>query len=505
MLVSYDFGTSNSKGAYLDPNGKAVIIPNSRGDESTPSVVYLQKDGKHLVGRDALEEGHLDPENCIRNFKLKLGTTENLLAGSTVVTATDATAIVIGQLKEDAEKALNIKINQAIATCPANFRNDAKQALIEAFERNGIEVIKVIPEPTAAGIAYALDKVNQSKIIVFDFGGGTFDVTVIDKLANKTTILATEGVPQLGGKDINACIEKYMLDRIESQTSTRPDLARDALFFYELAERSEQAKISLANPSRKEVPIAISCNGRQIVEKITQEWFRKAIDPLIDQAIAAVDAAVKAAGLTYSDISSLVMVGGTSRLGYIQERVADHTGLYPKTDIDPLKAIVYGAAIAGIAELDKQGKTVSLNGQVIPAPDIVIQDVIAHDIGLCVVEGNGRQRRLIHNVMIPKNTPIPCNHSSSFYLEYDDQTDVQLEILQGQARADREDCLLIGQVLLSNLPLENKRSDLIMVFYDVNDSGMISATVTDKVSGQSQTVSVDYKNGIQQKSQAQIA
>lgn len=505
FVIAIDFGTFQSEAAYLDITGKPVIISNHRGDDATPTVVYYQKNGSHLIGRDALEQGYLDPAHCVRNFKLKLGTTENLLPGPEVMTATDAAAIVIGQLKADAEKALNVKLTQVIATAPANFRDDAKQALIEAYKRHGLEVIKLVPEPTAAGIAYGQDKVSQSNFLVFDFGGGTFDISVMKKLGDTITILATEGVPHLGGKDINACIEKYMLDKIASQTGACPDPAKDNLLFYDLAERSELAKISLSNPSRKEVPITVSYKGQQFVEKMTQNWFRKAIDPLIDQAIVAMDAAVKAAGLTYPEINSLIMVGGTSRIGYIQDRVAQHTGLYPKTDIDPLKAIVYGAAIAGIAELAQQGKTVSINGQVIPAPDLVIQDVTAHDIGCSVVDNSGQQRKVIHNVMLPKNTPIPCSHSSSFYLEFDDQTEVQLEILQGKARADRNDCLIIGQAVLSNLSLENKRTDRILVHYQIDGNGMVTATVTDKISGQSKTVSVDYRHGVQQSAKSQVA
>lgn len=182
-----------------------------------------------------------------------------------------------------------------------------------------------------------------------------------------------------------------------------------------------------------------------------------------------------------------------------------HTGLYPKTDIDPIKAIAYGGAVASIAELARQGRTANLRGQVIPAPDMFLQDVTAHPVGCCVIDGNSSSRRLVNSVIIPKNTPIPCQKNSSYYLEYESQDAVHIEILQGQADAERDDCLIIGETHLDNLPLETTRSARVHVEYTIDKNGMVQATVTDKVSGKTQTVSVDYKKGIKPKSKPNAA
>ena len=179
-MIGMDIGTTHCKVANIDPAGKPNIISNSRGDQTTPSVIYFSDSLPPLIGLDAVEQGFIDPANCVGNFKLKLGTTENLLNDGKTLTPTDAAAILIGRLKQDAESALNMEITEVVATCPANFKDDAKQALLEAYERNGLKVLKLIPEPTAAGIAYALEKQGaDSTFLVYDFGGGTLDVSIV--------------------------------------------------------------------------------------------------------------------------------------------------------------------------------------------------------------------------------------------------------------------------------------------------------------------------------------
>ncbi len=495
MIVAVDFGTTRTKVAYLDQAGNPTIIPNARGDETTPTVVHYQADGNHLIGRDAEEQGYLEPELCLKGFKLQLGKNENIAKKGTGITPAKAAEIFIGKIKEQIIRHLNMDVSEVLPTCPANFRDDAKKALMDAFEANGLKVLKLLPEPTAAGINYGNDKVNSSAFLVYDFGGGTFDVSVLRKTGKKTDILATEGISKLGGNDINNLIMDRIVNKIESEMGSRPDPQTDALFYHDLMDRVENAKKSLGN--RKEVPIVISYNGTQIIDKLTQEWFHNSIDPLIDQTLESVNKAVEGAGLEMSDINSLVLVGGTSRIPHVQHRVSQHTGLNVKTDIDPEKAIVFGAAIASIVELHQQGRTATIGGKVIPAPEIQIQDITAHSVGCCVVDGKGANRRLFNSMIIAKNTQIPCQHNDRFMLEYDDQTCVKIEILQGDNNADRQDCLLIGELSLENLPLEKVRTPRIEVDYAIDGNGMVKATATDIISGITKTVSVDYKSGIQ--------
>jgi len=503
-MSSIDFGHTRCKVAYLDAAGKPNIVSNARGEDSTPTVVHVQPGREPLVGLDAVEQGFLDPAGCVSNFKLGLGRTRNLLDNGQVLTATDAAAIVIGKLKADAERALDREVADVVATCPANFRDNAKQAYLEAFARNGIKVLRLLPEPTAAAIAYAMDRQGLNMtVLVYDFGGGTFDVSLVRVQGSQIDILATDGVAKLGGSDINDCIRALVLDEIEAQAGRRPSPGEDPLLFHDLASRVEAAKISLGK--RPEVPVVVGYNGAQVVVKVAQEWLHQAIDPLVDQSLQALDSALSSAGLRPSDVTDLVMVGGTSRLPYIQRRVADHTGLSPKTSIDPVKAVAYGGAVACIAEMAKEGKTATIRGQVVPAPEVFYQDVTAHDVGCCVVDRSGPTRRLVNSVIIPKNTAIPCKKADFYCLEHEDQTAAQIEILQGKHDSTRDECLLIGEMVVGNLPKEEKRTARLHVEYVIDANGMVTATVTDKVSGQQETVSVDYKRGIKPKDKPNAA
>ena len=502
-MFGIDFGTTRSKSAHIDPAGKSNIILNDRGEPYTPTVVYFPGSGEPLIGADAVEQAYIDPNRCVKNFKLKLGSTENLLKNGQIVTATDAAAVVLRYMKNMAEKQFGIAVTECVVTCPANFRDDSKQALLEACEHAGLKVLKLIHEPIAAGFAYALDKGGDKKFLVFDWGGGTFDVSIQHVQGSQITTLATEGVPKLGGNDINECLKKRVLTEIQKKFGRLPARDKEPLFYMDLDQRVEAAEISLNN--RKKVPIVIPYNGNQMVLEITQEEFHRDIDPLIQQSLDAVHKALTSAGLTCGDIDHLVMVGGTSRIQYIQKKVADDTGLYPKTDVDPDKAIAYGAAYASIIEMTKQGKTASFRGKVIPSPDVFVRDVTAHAVGCCVVDLSGPNRRLLNAVIIGKNTPIPCQRSDQFYLEHEDQVDVKIEILQGEPEADRDDCLLIGEFVLMNLPKEEKRTPRILVEYMIDANGMVTATATDKVSGKQQTISVDYKKGIKPKDKPQAA
>lgn len=485
-----DFGSSQCKQASVDTSGQPFIIPNLRGDNATPTALYFPQAGAPLIGTDAMEQGAIDPSALIRAIKMKLGGTDSLIKGDSI-TATDAAALIISAHKDWAEKHLGVEVTSAVVTAPANFRDDAKQALIEGYERNDIEVLLMLPEPTAAGYAYAEHKsIDSMNLLVFDFGGGTFDVSVIRKDGAEIRVLTTEGVPRLGGNDITQCIVACVLDEIQQKSGTRPTREADPLLWLQLWKDAERAKVSLG--SQKEVPIVISHNGNQTVVKITQDGFQKAIRPLVQQSLEALDKAVAAANLSITKIDRLLMAGGTSRMPFIQEQVANHTGLVPRIDIDPEKAIVSGAALVSVSELARRGKKASIRGQVIPAPDVFLRDVTAHGLGCCVRQNS----ELMNAVLIPKNTPIPCSKTDRFFLESEVQTEATIEILQGEGDAGREDCLIIGELHLTNLPNEKKRTERIQVEYVIDRNGMATASATDLVSGVSETVSVDYKKGI---------
>jgi molecular chaperone DnaK len=497
-MLGIDLGTTQTKTAIVEATGKPSIVLNARGEERTPSVVHVGSSGQMLVGTDAIEQGYLEPERCVRCFKLDLGSTASLISGRTPFTPTDAAVALIAAQKQAAEKLVAREIDCCVLTCPANFRDDSKQALLEASERSGLKVLALTPEPTAAAIAYRFEKArNKGKICIYDFGGGTFDVSIVEVNGSQLTVLATQGVARLGGNDLDECLRRRVLHEVQSKLGKTPTRESHALFFQDLDQRGAAAKHSLN--SRAEVPIVASLDGGQVIVKVSQAEFYSDIAPLIGQSFEALDQAVAAAKLKFDQIDHLVMVGGTSRLPYIQEQLAQRTGLAPKADVDPEKAIAYGAALACMAEMANRGRKATIHGQVIPAPDLFVQDVTAHDVGCCVIDSSRSDRHLINAVIIPANTPIPCKRVDRFFLEHEDQTQARIEILQGKADAARDDCLLIGELTLDSLPREAKATQRIQVAYIIDANGMVTATATDMVGGASTTTSVDYKRGIQPK------
>lgn len=496
LIPGIDFGTTHSKAAYLGPGGEPVGVLNDRGEASTPSAVFVSPNGDTMIGTPAIEQGFLEPERLVRNFKLELGSDTNLLGVTDqVFTAQDAAAALIAYLKKQVENATGSALTECVATCPANFKDDQKQALLEAFEANGITVLSLMPEPTAAGYAYALARPGtDQQLQVCDIGGGTTDASIIQARPDDIAVLATHGIPRLGGNDINSVLSAELLERFEKKTGTKPDPHSNGLFALDLSQRVETTKISLGH--RDKVPVVISYDGKQEVIEITRDSFGDLIEPFTRQVLQAIDEALKAANTDADGISHLLMVGGSCRLPQIQEAVAQHTGLRPRTEIDPEQAIAYGAALACGAEMKAQGRSAMLHGQVIPTSDVLARNVTAHHVGCCVVDVAHPSRRLSHAVIIPKNTPIPCRRIDRFYLEHESQTEAHIEILQGDPDADRDRCLLIGEVTLADLPAEDKASARIQVEYAIDKSGMVTATVADTVSAKSETVSVDYKKGV---------
>lgn len=494
-MAGIDFGTTRTKAAFVNAAGKPEIAPNARGEHFTPTAVHVAE--PPLVGTDAVEQGFVDPDKSARNFKLQLGQTDSVLNNGKVLTPTDAAAIVISRIKTDVERIKNKVLSDCVATCPANFRDDQKQALLEAFDRNGLKVLLLLPEPTAAGIAYAMNKSGSTLYIaVYDFGGGTLDVSILKVEGAQINVLATEGVPKLGGNDINAALRVFVLEEVTRRKGGSPP-THDPLFEMDLYAKIENAKLSLG--SRAEVPVVVNLAGNSAIIPVRQDQFHSMIDPLIKQSIEALDRALAAANLRKDQLHDVIMVGGTSRMPYIQESLAKHIGRPPKTDIDPDKAVVYGAALAYQLELAKQGRHDSHDGQVIPAPDLFVRDVTAHAVGCCVIDVNGQGRRMLNSAILQKNTPIPCCKVDRFFLERDDQNSAQIEILQGEPDAERDKCLLIGELLLETLPPEPKRSARIQVEYAIDGNGMVTATATDLVGASSKTVTVDYKKGVKPK------
>jgi len=488
IAEAVDFGTKRCKAAYVDATERPVAVQNKRGDFYTPSVIAFNDQGRpEMIGEEALLEGIVRPDRVVADFKLKLGSNEVLYKGDKDYTATDLAALMIKAMKEYVEQATNTTVTSAVLSCPANTRDDFRAALIAAAKIAGIETIALITEPAAAGLAYAYNKQYDRRFVVFDLGGGTLDVSVIEVSGNNITVTGTEGVPQLGGRDFTARLEKRILDAFVRQTGENPTKQDDPHFFQELYQKAESAKITLSE--REDRTVVIGCRGKQAIVKVTRGEFVSMCSDLFDQCIECANKAIRGCNHTWKDIDSLVMVGGSSRMPYIQEQLANVSGLAPKNDISPDRAVALGAALKARLVLGEKG--------VLPHPGIFVREVSSHDLGCCVLRSGGKSEGdLVQVALIPKNTPVPAQKADSFFLQHEDQTAVKIIIAQGDDGSPLKQCLKIGEIQLDNLPREPKRTQRIKVDYTLDSNGMARVTATDIVGGASQAVSIDCKQSI---------
>ncbi|QDV89917.1 Chaperone protein DnaK [Phycisphaerae bacterium RAS2] len=491
MIISIDFGNSKVKCAYPDRTGQTVAVKNGHGGNGLRACVYIDGSGQCLVGDDAHEQGFVDPQNVVRHFKLSLGSDQKLLGGKN---AAELAEILILAAKQFAEKQAGESVDAAVISVPANFTDKQKKALQQACESAGIKVLRVISEPAAAAFAYAEQNSSNkrgSKIAVYDLGSSTFDCAICESNGDEILVLATEGVQKLGGDDLDEVLKQVILDKLEKKTGKDCRVAlSDPFFALDLDTRAAGAKISLGK--RDKVQIPMSLKGQHYVISVTKAEFEKAIKALIERTLDCLDKLFATAGITVRDLTSLYLVGGPSRMPFIQDMVANRTGMVPRMEIDPEMAVAHGAALVAVSEMAKQGTPARIGGDTIPQPDAFLKEATHHDIGIAVEDRSGGGKRIVNAVVVAKNTPVPCKVPPQYFrLESPDQRDVLIEILQGPDRADIKDCLIIGRLELNDLPVEAARSPRIEIKCEFDQNTFVTVTARDTISGKEVSVRVE--------------
>jgi molecular chaperone DnaK len=493
IILGLDIGTTRSKAAFVDETGRPQIVLNRRGEPYTPSAVFFE-DGRHpIVGTEAVAEGILQPAHVHTCFKRILGCQDELYtdANGKRYAAVDLQSILIGHLREDVEARFHAKVDEAVIAVPANFKDDQKQATIDAARAAGLEVLRLVHEPTAAGLAYALGKHQDQRFVVYDLGGGTFDVSVIETSGHQINVLTSTGCERLGGEDFNERLESRLIERFAKDHGFKPTAESDPIVVQEIREKVEQAKISLSEKTKTK--IVIGCRGKQSIIEIARADFEQWTADLRRQTLECTSKAVQQSGLDWKDVHSIILVGGAVRMPAIQSELADLTGIVPHCDIEPDRAVAYGAALQCAVELTSSGRTLMVGGRVIPSPKAFVQEVTSHSVGCCVAEHNGH---LANAVILPKGTPVPSAKTDRFALQFENQNEARIEVLQGEEGQERDGCLAIGEIVLSNLPPEAKRSKRIEIVYSIDKNGMIRATGRDLVGGQSVEIKIDYRTAI---------
>jgi molecular chaperone DnaK len=494
-ILGIDLGTTNSAMAIIE-GGQPKIIENREGARTTPSVVAISKSGERLVGITAKRQAIVNPKNTIFSVKRLIGRRfddptvvhdRKTLPYEIAKGSSDGVEVVMGEkqyrpeeissmiltkLKQDAEEKLGEKIEEAVITCPAYFDDSQRAATKAAGEIAGFKVKRILPEPTAAALAYGFDKRKNEQILVYDFGGGTFDISILEIGENTIEVKGIGGDTHLGGDDFDQRIINYLIDEYKKQEGI--DLSKDNLALQRLKEAAERAKHELSTVLETEINLPFitsdASGPKHFVMKLTRSKLEELVDDYITRSIELVDETLKEAKMKPADIEEIILVGGQTRMPKISQAVKDYFGKEPHKDINPDEVVAMGAAIeAGV-----------LQGEV---RDILLLDATPLSLGIETL-GN------VMTVMISKNTTIPTAHTEIFSTASDNQTSVDVHVLQGE-RPMASDNKSLGRFILDGIPPAPRGVPQIEVTFDIDANGILSVTALDKASGKKQSIKIE--------------
>ena len=486
--LGIDAGTMRFKTAILNSNGEPQILTNRMGQTFTPSVVYFGDDGP-LVGTEADNAALGEPARAVFDWKVNMGTDKVLYtdADGKDYRAQDILTILLENVKADAEAKTGEPVNEVVITVPANYNNFQKKQTEAAAKRAGMEVICMPHEPTAGALGNRVYKLKSGRVLVYDLGGGTFDVSIIKVTGNVCEVVATGGIPQLGGRDFNKRVEAKIVEEFEKQHNYRPDPQSQAIFYQDLRGRVEQLKISLS--AQSQCNLVLSCNGDVLNMTVTRQEFESWVEDLVAQSIQKTQDTLKEAQLQWSDIDAIYPIGGGSMMPIVTRSLADASGQTITGTCEAHCAAALGAAIAGRLEYDRQGKSCQVGSVTLPPINYYMRDILSRAVGVSVLD---EQQQSVCCEILAKDTPIPSIQVRSFKLAELGQRDVRIEVLQGCEGEKADSCSALGHFDLEDLPSRPDVVNRIEITLDLDKDGLLTASARDTVSNKKSQLKVDY-------------
>ncbi|MBW7455743.1 molecular chaperone DnaK, partial [Paenibacillus sepulcri] len=475
-VIGIDLGTTNSCVAVME-GGEAVVIPNPEGNRTTPSVVGFKKDGERVVGEAAKRQSITNPDRTISSIKRHIGTNHKETVDSKDYSPQEISAIILQKLKSDAEAYLGQSVSQAVITVPAYFNDSQRQATKDAGKIAGLEVLRIINEPTAAALAYGLEKTEDHTILVYDLGGGTFDVSILELGDGFFEVKATSGDNHLGGDDFDQVIIDYLVSEFKKEQGV--DLSKDKAAVQRLKDAAEKAKKELSGTvaSSISLPFITMADGvpQHLEMNLTRAKFDELSSALVERTLGPTRQALKDAGMSASDIDKVVLVGGSTRIPAVQEAIKKLIGKEPHKGVNPDEVVALGAAVqAGV-----------LTGDV---KDVVLLDVTPLSLGIETAGG-------VFTKMIDRNTTIPTSKSQVYSTYADNQPSVEIHVLQGEREMAAGNKTL-GRFTLGDIPLAPRGVPQIEVTFDIDANGIVNVSALDKGTGKSQKITITSSSGL---------